>query len=680
MKKRINQTDLLILAYSFTLPVLTVLLCLSFRECAPFGGQSLISMDAFSQYYPMLMNMKEALKSGEMFYSFSGALGFNLFAQSAYYTNSPLWLIVYLLPHKYVGSAVDLLITFKIALAGVFFALRLIKKGKIKEQKKRFFVYSFLSVAYALSGYMVAFINQFMWTDVIVLLPLVILGLEELYEKKKPGLYVIALFFSIFSCFYISYMVCIFSCLYFLYLSFKEKIQFKEIFKKGVLFALASLIAGGMAAVVLLPIAKALGLTIAGDMGFTGELEIKYSLLDFLKRLLPFQKASLEFGEPNLYCSLFALLLMLSFFFAKKVNLREKIVSFIFVFFMSFSMCLNLGEFLWHGFHFPNQLPARQSFLLIFLVLSLAAKAAESLSLKKSGEIILEIFCLISAVIVMASFYSVFTNDTWTSQLSSLQRYESSIEKIEANIEDEGFYRMEWPGEKKNNLPQQCTYNGVCYYSSTMSADAYSFFENLGFEHYADRVSTHYTGSKITDDLFGIKYILEEKGAFKNEDERFSVTENENALPLGYLSEKTALNLDLSEYEAGEESREALLNSIISLKNRSYDEAIEYLKENGLKITELDTDYIRGTIKTEKAGLLLLTVPFDEGWKIEVDGEEVRAEKAAGYLLSCEIEKGEHEVELSYTVPGIKLGAIISLISLLGFVILITVTKKHSEI
>ena len=643
-----------------------MLLSFAFKELAPFGGKSIISMDGFSQYYPMLMNMTEAVKNGEVFYSFSGALGFNLWAQNAYYTNSPLWLLVYLVPHSLQAIAIDLLVILKFALSGLFFAFYLTKTGKEKNIKKRFFLYTALSVSYALSQYMLAFINQLMWTDVIMLLPLVILGLHGLWEKNRISLYVITLFLSIWSCFYISYMVCIFLCLYFIYLAFREKHKWTYIIRKGVLFTFSSLVAGGMAAVVLLPTVKALSLTLASDMGFEDSFQMKYTLLELLRQLLPLQKISLEYGAPNLYCSVFAVALTAVFFFLKKIPKRERIVSFIFLFFMFFSMSVNLGEFVWHGFHFPNQLPARQSFLLIFLILTLASKGGERLRLKKENSFFT--LSVIAMTVVALSFFTVFQGNTWASRLDSLQRYESSFETVKEKINEEGFYRMEWSGEKKNNLPQQCTYNGVCYYSSTMTADAYSFFQNLGMERYALNVSTHYTGSQMTDDLFGIKYVLREKLIYENENERLSVTVNEDALPLGYLSEKTVVNLDLSEYESGKEAQKALFNSIVSFGSDDYDKAIAYLHGNGFNLTEFDTDYIKGTVKTVKDGVMFFSIPYDEGWSVTLDGENVPTQKAAGYLLSFDITEGEHEIELSYTVPGIKEGAVISLFSLILFI------------
>ena len=138
MKTEKQKADGLIMLYSFTIPLLAVLMSFAFKGLTPFGGRSIISMDGFSQYYPMLMNMTESIKNGEIFYSFSGALGFNLWAQNAYYTNSPLWLLLYLVPHQLQALAIDLIVVLKFALAGLFFALRLTKVGKEENYKKRF--------------------------------------------------------------------------------------------------------------------------------------------------------------------------------------------------------------------------------------------------------------------------------------------------------------------------------------------------------------------------------------------------------------------------------------------------------------------------------------------------------------------------------------------------------------
>lgn len=137
----------LALAYSFVIPCFVVLISYVIRGIEPFGGRTLCSMDGFSQYYPMLMNMDEALSKGEIFYSFHGALGFNLWAQSAYYTNSPLWLLVYIIPHEWQIEAIHFLIMLKIGLSGLFFCLRLLKKYENTDEDKALKFFPALSTA-----------------------------------------------------------------------------------------------------------------------------------------------------------------------------------------------------------------------------------------------------------------------------------------------------------------------------------------------------------------------------------------------------------------------------------------------------------------------------------------------------------------------------------------------------
>ncbi len=645
----------LTLALCFAMPCFTVLVSYIIKGIEPFGGGTLCSMDGFSQYYPMLMNMTEALKEGEIFYSFHGALGFNLWAQSAYYTNSPLWLLVYAVPHEWQVEAIHFLIMLKIGLAGLFFCSALMEKHKNVSSSKAMTLFPALSAAWALSGYMTAFINQFMWTDVVVLLPLVVLGIEKLKQEKKSTLYIISLFLSIWSCYYLSFMVCVFSVLYFLFLIFKEKTDNKKRLSHSVRFGAASLTAGAMAAVSLIPTAKALGLTFAASSQFNQSIELKYTLGEILMRLLPFREISLEYGEPNLYCTLIAVVLMLFYFLLGKAPKREKLLYFLFLTFMFVSMCTNIGEYLWHGFHFPNQLPARQSFLVIFLILTIAAEGVKVLDFKKGAAVFLSLVIIAGAS--LSAGYQI-KEQVWVARVDSLQRYEESMAEFTALDDEELFVRLAWTDEKKNNYPQQYRYNGICYYSSTMSGAAYEFFQSLGMERYAQNVSTRYNQSDILNALFGIKYILEEDGE--------TITVNENALPVAFLSSESVLNLSLSDYESGEAAQKALWDSIAT-GGKAFEEQVKQLQSGGISLTYFDTDVIKGTVTAEKDGLLLTTLPYDGGWKIYIDGEKAETKSAAGYLTSAEITKGTHEIEMRYTVPGIILGAIVSLLGTVSF-------------
>lgn len=644
----------LVLALSFALPAVILLICFVVSDIAPFGDRTLCSMDGYSQYYPMLMTMSEAVKNGELFYSWNGALGFNLWAQSGYYTNSLLWLPLYFLPHSVQVSYIDLSILFRLSLSGLFFCLYLIKTyGKVS-YKKLFTVYPALSLAWALNGYMTAFMNQIMWTDVVILLPLVILGIQYIKEKKSPLLYTVVLFYSIVSCFYISFMVCIFAVLWFAFIMFREKLLWQDRIKCAVKFGASSLLAGGMGAAVILPVYKALSLTKASDLGFEGTLELNYSLKEFFLRILPFQKTSLEYDLPNIYCTVTVFILFFFFLFSKKFTLRHKISALTFVTFMFLTICVNLGEFIWHGFHYPNQLPARQSFLVIFLMLTLSAEYLILCRFKLKH--LYGVTALIFAGAVL-NFSVQFSRDVWTSRINSLQKYESVMENFTSSDDKDTFARMEWTDTKKNNYPQQYNYKGISYYSSTMSEDAYVFFQQTGMDRYAKNVSVRYKQSDILNALFSVKYIMSGEHGGK-------ITENDKILSLGFVSSGTVYSYIPSKIKKPELGQQLLWDCLCGKSFTSFSEGYSILSKNQMKITHFDTDYIEGTLTSDTDGVFFTTIPDDGGWEVIIDGEKRKTKKAAGYFLSCEIEKGDHEIILKYTVPGIKVGALISLFSL----------------
>jgi len=651
-----DKTVPLTLALSFAVPAVVLLICFAVCDIAPFGDRTLCSMDGYSQYYPMLMTMSEAVKEGEIFYSFNGALGFNLWAQSGYYTNSLLWLPLYFLPHSLQVSYIDLTVLFRLSLAGLFLCLYLIRTHRNASFIKTVTVFPSLSLAWALSGYMTAFINQLMWTDVVVLLPLVILGIQYIREKKSPALYILALFLSIVSCFYISFMVCIFAVLWFLFLMLRERLLWRERLSCAVRFGASSLLAGGMSAVVIIPVYKALSLTKASDLGFEGTLGLNYNLKDFLLRLLPFQELSQEYDLPNLYCTVTVFILFFFFLFSKRLSRRHRAAAFIFVTFMFVSMCVNLGEFIWHGFHYPNQLPARQSFLAIFLMLTLAAEYLVRSSIKRN--LLYALTAIICAGAVL-NFAVQFSRDVWTSRVNSLQKYESVMENFTAKDDGEGFARMEWTDVKKNNYPQQYGYKGISYYSSTMSADAYDFFQQTGMDRYAKNVSVRYRQSDILNAIFSVRYIMSGEHGGK-------ITENGSCLSLGFVCSESVYVFEPSRVKKPELGQQLLWDCLCGSNFTSFSEGYSLLSENQLELTLFDTDYIEGNLKSDRDGVFFTSIPYDEGWEIFIDGQKQETKKAAGYFLSCPVEKGDHEITLKYTVPGIKVGAVISVMSLLA--------------
>ena len=70
--------------------------------------------------------------------------------------------------------------------------------------------------------------------------------------------------------------------------------------------------------------------------------------------------------------------------------------------------------------------------------------------------------------------------------------------------------------------------------------------------------------------------------------------------------------------------------------------------------------------------LLFLSIPYDEGWSFRVDGKPAECEKIAKGFMALRIGKGQHEIEMKYFPPGLKLGILISVLALIIFALAFT--------
>lgn len=108
-----------------------------------------------------------------------------------------------------------------------------------------------------------------MWLDSVVLLPLIVLGLERLVKEHKGLLYTITLGLAILSNYYIAIMICISMVIYFFVLIISENLGNKKNYMKSIFcFIGYSLLAGGVASVLLLPEMAALQYTASSDFSF----------------------------------------------------------------------------------------------------------------------------------------------------------------------------------------------------------------------------------------------------------------------------------------------------------------------------------------------------------------------------------------------------------------------------
>ena len=89
---------------------------------------------------------------------------------------------------------------------------------------------------------------------------------------------------------------------------------------------------------------------------------------------------------------------------------------------------------------------------------------------------------------------------------------------------------------------------------------------------------------------------------------------------------------------------------------------------------------IAGKLTMHSDGDMITSIPYDEGFEIQIDGKTVKSEKVNTAFLGCKVGEGMHQVVITYHAPGVMAGKIISIIGVFGFVIILTLKNKSGKL
>lgn len=108
------------------------------------------------------------------------------------------------------------------------------------------------------------------------------------------------------------------------------------------------------------------------------------------------------------------------------------------------------------------------------------------------------------------------------------------------------------------------------------------------------------------------------------------------------------------------------------------DEQTRKLSEDYLQNVMIEDNKINGTLELKESKLLCIAVPFSNGWKAYVDGEEVETKRVNGVYLGMEVAPGEHQIVLQYVTPGFYAGIVVSILGVVCFIGVIIYSRKLS--
>ncbi len=579
---------------AFFLPFCIVTICYIVAKVFPFGDRQILASDGWHQYYPFLLTLREKLlHGGSLEYIRNIGMGSNYISLYAYYVASPLNLLSVLVPLDYMREFFTLTTVLKISFASFFFCVFLETAYKKREISMAFF-----SLCYALCSWTAAYYWNIMWLDAFAVLPLLVAGMVCLLRDGRFRTYILSLALCLWANYYVAFFCCIFIFLAFFGYCIVCWNGIGNFFRRFVRIGLCTVLGAGLAAVLLVPTLTAMQFTYSAKGSdvlplamnlpkrTTGSTDLSGFWITFKDEVLPnilpalqqvasrflpaYEPASME-GLPNVFCGFSIVILSLYYFCNGKISVREKLVSFFLLLFLMLSFIFRILDYMWHGFHFPNMLPYRFSFLVPFVLVCMAFRAfrnMEDFSFWKLGIIIplaaglivsayfleeeMPTQVLIISIVVLACTvgffffhgekakernqqvnyariflcfillcemcisYSLGVKKVGTSSHNSYPKEQAFVQAL-LNYADEKdtdvYYRTEATNTQTLNDGAINNYYGLTVFNSSANVNFSRFSRSLGFASWPESNRyAYYEGSPFGNTFAGLKYLIDRDG------------------------------------------------------------------------------------------------------------------------------------------------------------------------
>lgn len=369
--KFIWDSGILCFLISFIVPAGIMLYAFSKNGIHPFGDRQMLVVDSWHQYYPFFRVEREKLMNGDSFlYSWQNGMGTNFLSLISYYAAGPLnWISVFF-DDEHIRDAFMYVLVAKIGFSGAFFSCFL----RYTYKQKNFSVCMF-STMFALCSYMLGYYWNTMWFDTIALFPLVMTGVVAICREKKWKLFTFSLALSLISSYYIGYFTCIFCIFMFAAAGIVEPKGIKDFFVKLLIMIRSSVLGIALSAFMTLPAYFGLQLTYSANNNFPKDTVFYEKWTDILANLLSSSQPVRIEGLPNFACGMLAVFLFGVFVFSGGIKIREKISVLVMLAVIVVSCNMNKLNYIWHGFHFTNQIPYRFAFIFSFVLVAAAFRA-----------------------------------------------------------------------------------------------------------------------------------------------------------------------------------------------------------------------------------------------------------------------------------------------------------------
>lgn len=761
--------------------------------------------DVDSQYLPLYRYLKEVYSfDSSFFYSFYKGIGGSMWTTFFYYLSSPLNIIIIFFNKTNISEFLHFLCALKIGLCGLcmFIFLNSLNSKNLK-------INLLFSMCYALMGYNICYVKNVFWFDVVYMTPIVILGMNKLLQKGDMRLYIFSLIYCLLSNFYLTFSLGIF-CLIYFWFFIKINKNVNKTFK--IRFFIANLLCFGICCCFLIPTLFEI-IQLKERISFGNLINIDAFNLPHLFYKVLIGSSSLNshflisfYDSPNLFCSLFVVLLNIIYFFNKSISIRERKSVIIIYFIFLLTMIFQPLNSIWHGFSITQGNSYRFSYLCSFLAILIAYRSYCKFKYFQKNDInfkvipILITIFLCNIIMLLSRQFQFFSNGIeiaisfmfviiYNLILKSKINFkilmlvillELSVNmgicfKMEVNKSFSKYEEICYDYDTIKDMDKvrvntlyyntsfYCNLSTISSYLSTYNPYILDFFRKIGINSMVLAIDDDYSTTPIIDSLMGISYYIDDDYNIRNNDYKLSigymVYNNDNGAfyqnkikyqefilnsmineNFKYYNDYSFNNIERNIYSFFNDGTdkylllEDKLNYVfdvsyfnnnyhiilegidsliitISNKNKEYvnmnitpvcvnkdkcslptiklyelnvdnfEHAISILKEQQLNVTKMEKNRLEGNINVTKDNqYLFLSIPYEKGWNIYIDGKKTKYEKIYDAFIGIKLDKGYHEIKMVFYPYGLNIGIIISSISVAILIIYFAIIKKGKNL
>lgn len=558
--------------WAFIISVFIITTGFAFMGVYPFGKYTMCCSDMRYQFIELTAGIFNNIKAGKsLFLTWCGGMGINLYAWSTYLLFNPLNILFLFFDIKMYQEIYLLIIIIKMGLIGLCTSVYLKKSKYINLDG---FLNIVFAVLYAFGNFCIRSLINVMWLDNVAMLPLVLLGIERIIEKRKVDLLFFSFLFCVMTNFYLAYITGIFAVMYFVfyYINVSVVKNAKHILKSFLLCGVAVFLVAGSCAVILLPVWNSISNTYVDLFKDASDHSvIRFAPLYVLRSLLFVQEGQTALTDTiHGFFGIVPLFLGIVLLFNKNIKQRERISAFVWMVFMILSMFVRPVYLMWHIFREPVGFYGRFIYTTAFLFIMFSARCIKSIKFYSRKIIIItglllflggfyslsgdttfwliKNFCVVALFILayviciyfisknkkrfnniigiivlceafaacIATLHMSKINDRWPLREQYIEMVDKTRELKELVKDDKSFYRMSDANTDYMNIGINTDFNTLQCFSSFTNQQSLKVLYELGLTApYDYRQVLPFFDNTVADSLLGVKYVMVSNPVYK---------------------------------------------------------------------------------------------------------------------------------------------------------------------